>query len=115
MTEKTIVKDLEDKPDQTWTFLDGSKRNTIILSSVAIGKGIYLPGWTWSKHTGKIAGKESEAHIGYIISGKMMVMDAEGNKVEIGQGEAFEVQPGHDAWVIGKEPCVALDFSSLTK
>lgn len=56
--------------DKSWTFPDGSKRTVVILDSVAIGRGEYLPGWKWSKHVGQKTGKNSEAHIGYIVSGK---------------------------------------------
>jgi hypothetical protein len=38
------------------------------------------------------------------------VRDAEGNEAEVGPGDAFVVAAGHDAWVVGDEPCVALDF-----
>jgi Cupin domain len=55
-------------------------------------------------------GKESEEHIGYVISGRMAVRAKDGAEVEVGPGEAFIAAPGHDAWVLGEEPCVALDF-----
>lgn len=64
----------------------------------------------WSLHAGKQTGKASENHIGYIISGSMMIQDSTGNEIRVGPGDAFEVGPGHDAWVIGGEPCIALDF-----
>ena len=43
----------------------------------------------------------------------MTVRNASGTEVEVGAGDAFEVGPGNDAWVIGEEPCIALDFTSL--
>jgi len=49
-------------------------------------------------------------YIGYVISGRMMVKDPSGNEAEIEAGYAFEIAPGSDAWVIGDEPCIALDF-----
>ena len=85
------------------TFLDGSKRSVVILGSVAIGRGEYLPGWKWSKHAGPQTGKNSEAHIGYILSGRTVIRAANGEEVTVGPGTAFEVQPGHDAWVVGDE------------
>lgn len=54
---------------------------------------------------------ESQHHIGIIQSGKMAVKSADGSKIETGPGEAFEVGPGHDAWVVGDEMCIALDVS----
>jgi hypothetical protein len=40
----------------------------------------------------------------------MMVKDPSGNEAKIEPGYAFEIVPGSDAWVIGAEPCIALDF-----
>lgn len=91
-------------------FLDGSVRSTVILRSAAIGYGTYSPGWKWSLHAGAQTGKASENHIGYILSGCMIIQDASGVEMEVGPGEAFEVGPNGDAWVVGNEPCVALDF-----
>lgn len=91
-------------------FIDGSIRSTVLLRSAAIGLGTYNPGWKWSLHAGARTGKTSENHIGYIVSGSMIIQDATGFEIEVGPGEAFEVGQGHDAWVIGEEPCVALDF-----
>ena len=108
----TLAKNL-DNADRSWTFLDGSKRSVVTLESVAIGRGEYLPGWRWSLHVGRQTGKNSEAHIGYVLSGYMAVRGADGSEITVGPGEAFEVQPGHDAWVVGNKPCVALDFEHL--
>ncbi len=97
----------------SWTFLDGSTRSTVILENVAIGKGKYLPGWQWSKHTGIMTGKQSQSHIGYVVSGKMTIKDSNGKKISVGPGDAFKVGPGHDAWVEGDKPCIAMDFQLL--
>src|SRR6516162_5427123 len=91
------------------------ERSAIILESVFIGLGTYQPGWRWSKDIGAKSDRSSEAHIGYIISGKMAVRSASGEEVVVGPGEAFEAQSDHDAWVIGNEPCVSLDFGPHIK
>lgn len=94
-------------------FLDGSFRSHVALISATIGLGTYQPGWKWSLHVGPQTGKASENHIGHIISGRMVIQDSDGIEVEVGPGDSFEVMPGHDAWVIGDEACVALDFHAL--
>jgi hypothetical protein len=94
-------------------FLDGSIRSHAVLKSCAIGMGKYKPGWKWSIHAGAQTGKQSENHIGYIISGKMMIQDNNGVELEVGPGEAFEIGPGGNAWIIGSEACIALDFIPL--
>jgi hypothetical protein len=99
----------------SWTFLDGSRRTAVILDTVVIGKGEYRPGWKWSMHVGAMTGKKSEAHIGYILSGEMMIKDAGGKEMRVSSGEAFEVKPNHDAWVIGDIPCIAIDVCYLNK
>jgi uncharacterized cupin superfamily protein len=99
--------------EQSGKFLDESVRQTVQLKTAVIGLGTYQPGWKWSLHAGVQTGKLSENHIGYIVSGHMIVRDSDGVEVEIGPGDGFEVMPGHDAWVIGNEPCVALDFAIL--
>ena len=101
------------EPDRSRTFIDGSARSAVRLRSAAIGLGTYEPGWKWSSHAGAHTGKPSENHIGYLISGSIIVQDASGFEQQIGPGEAFEVAPGHDAWVVGSEPCIALDFAHL--
>jgi hypothetical protein len=99
----------------SWTFLDGSIRTAVILDTVVIGKGEYRPGWRWSTHVGAMTGKKSEAHIGYILSGEMMIKGPDGKEMKVSSGDAFEIKPNHDAWVIGNNPCVALDFCYIHK
>ncbi|MFH1874078.1 MAG: hypothetical protein ABH859_02705 [Pseudomonadota bacterium] len=107
-----IIKNLKNSEEKR-TFLDGSKRAMVVLKTAAIGQGEYLPGWKWSKHVGAQTGKASEAHIGYIISGQMIVQSPDGKQATVGPGDGFELGPEHDAWVIGNEPCIALDFYHL--
>lgn len=107
-----VIKNLENSGNSR-IFLDGSKRDVVILKTVAIGRGEYLPGWKWSKHAGVQTGKSSEAHIGYILSGQMVVQSPEGKELTVNSGDAFEMPPNHDAWVVGNDPCIALDFYPL--
>jgi len=106
-----VAKSLE-TPDGSDVFLDDSRRSRITLATVVLGRGVYRPGWRWSAHAQPTAGHESEAHVGYIISGRMIVRGPDGVQVEVRPGDAFEAPPGHDAWVVGDEPCVALDFAA---
>jgi quercetin dioxygenase-like cupin family protein len=99
-----------DSPDAAWVFLDQSERVAVQLQTAAIGRGVYQPGWRWSERAEPLSGRESEEHIGYVISGRMAVRAKDGTEVEVSPGEAFIAASGHDAWVVGEEPCVALDF-----
>src|SRR5436305_653160 len=100
-----------DLPDRRWTFSDQSERVAVQLRHVAIGRGVYRPGWRWSTHVGPISGKDADEHIGYVLSGRMAVRAKDGTVVEVGPGEGFIAAAGHDAWVLGDEPCVAMDFT----
>ena len=109
-----VAKNLEGT-ENLRTFGDGSKRTEVVLESAAVGRGEYLPGWRWSEHAGTQTGTDSEAHIGYILKGQMVIRGADGREVLVGPGDSFEAQPGHDAWVVGDEMCIAIDFERLGK
>jgi uncharacterized cupin superfamily protein len=109
MTDPAIKVGNFDWPDASWRFLDESERGALHLGQVAIGRGIYRPGWRWSEHVQPISGKKSAEHVAWIVSGRMSVRAKDGQEVEVGPGEAFSVAAGHDAWVVGDEPCVAMD------
>ena len=94
-------------------FLDGSARSHALLRSVAVGLGVYQPGWRWSRHAGPQTDEPSENHVGYVLSGTMMIQDTTGREQRVGPGFAFEIEAGGDAWVAGSEPCTALDFIPL--
>jgi uncharacterized cupin superfamily protein len=99
-----------DHPDTAWTFLDDSERGAVQLGDVTIGRGLYRSGWRWSEHVQPLSGKDSDEHVGYVISGRMRVRSKDGRELDLGPGDAFVAGPGHDAWVIGGDPCIALDF-----
>ena len=109
----TIVANSLDSIENQRFFVDGSKRTVVVLESVAVGRGEYLPGWKWSEHAGLQTGRSSEAHVGYILTGQMVIRGTDGTEVLVGPGDAFEAPPGHDAWVVGDELCIALDFEHL--
>ena len=96
-------------------FLDGSFRSCAQLRTCRVGLGIYQPGWRWSIHAGAQTGQPSQNHVGYVVSGRMTVRSAGGEEGVVNPGEAFEVSPGHDAWVEGDQPCIALDFDHVRR
>lgn len=109
-SQSGIVKGNPNDDNNARKFIDGSTRSFAPLRTAAIGFGTYQPGWKWSLHAGPQTGKDSENHIGYVISGQMMVKDPSGNEAVVNPGEAFEIVAGSDAWVIGNKNCIALDF-----
>jgi hypothetical protein len=72
------------------------------------------PGWRWSECIKPIVGTEScqVRHVGVIQSGRMHVIHDDGSEGEIGPGEAYVIEPGHDAWVVGGEQVIGFEFES---
>src|SRR5205085_522106 len=54
------------------------------------------------------------AHLGYVVSGRIHVASNDGSEVDLGPGDAYRLDPGHDAWVVGDEPVISLEFESKT-
>ena len=101
------------QPDRRTTFLDDSERVVVTLpGGSTIGHGTYEPGWRWSAHAQPLTGKDSQDHLGLVISGRMCVRARDGAEVVVGADDVFFAAAGSDAWVVGDEPCVALDFAA---
>ncbi len=107
--EQIAVSDFADSSSVT-AFLDGSTRTVAQIGPTWVGRGTYRPGWRWSKHVQPLHGRKSESHAGFVLSGAFGVRSHDGAEVVVRPGQAFYVAPGHDVWVIGDEPCEALDF-----
>src|SRR5882672_6257716 len=102
-----------DNPDEVRPFADEKGAAHIVnLASGPVGRGVFEPGWKWSKHVKPIAGTEScqAPHLGYCISGRMHVVMDDGEEMEMGPGDFTIIPPGHDAWTVGNEPCVVIDW-----
>ena len=101
-------------PDETRT----PKNATIQVVNVGgkpVMKATFHPGWKWSEDIKPVAGGDScqVHHFGYQISGKMHVESDDGTVIETGPGDVADIPPGHNAWVIGSEPVVMVDFGSI--
>jgi quercetin dioxygenase-like cupin family protein len=103
-----------DTPDETRPFADKGNAAVVNVGGHTILRGTFEPGWKWSEHVKPIAGTAScmASHTGYVLSGRLHVRMDDGTEGEVGPGDAFFCQPGHDAWVVGNEACVLLDFSA---
>jgi len=100
-----------DSPDETREFEHG-QLDLVRIGGSDIGRLTLQPGWRWSEHVKPIAGTDScqSPHFLYALSGRMAVAMDDGTEMEIGPGDVARIEPGHDAWVVGDEPCVAVDF-----
>src|SRR5262245_29178317 len=75
----------------------------------------FEPGWRWSQDMGPAVGTKScqSHHLGYAMSGRLHVETNDGIQMDVGPDEVYEIPPGHDAWVVGDEPFVTVDFEAM--
>ena len=101
-----------DRPDEV-RIVEKARVELIELGELAVGRAIFEPGWRWSDHVKPIVGTEScqVHHLGYVLSGHLHVEMTDGASLEVVGGDAFEIPPGHDAWVIGDEPWISVDWA----
>jgi quercetin dioxygenase-like cupin family protein len=99
-------------PDETRPFAARGKADVVALSTGPVLKAVFEPGWRWSEHVKPIAGTAScqIKHLGYVLSGRMKVVMDDGSEGEVGAGDVFAIAPGHDAWTVGEEPVVVVDW-----
>ncbi len=103
-------------PEETRPFTQGKgKLDLVNLETGPVGRATFEPGWKWSLHVKPIAGTDScqAAHMGYYVSGQMLVRMDDGEEIEYGPGDFAVIPPGHDAWTIGEEACVVIDWQGF--
>ena len=90
---------------------DKGHMDVVRVGGMAIGRAVFEPGFKWSECIKPIVHTESceLQHVGYVLNGKMKVVMNDGEELDIEQGQAIHVAPGHDAWTVGDEPCVVLE------
>ena len=99
------------KPDEVREFPRG-KAEILNIGGGAVGRLVFQPGWRWSEHVKPIAKTAScEApHFQYHVSGKLGIKMDDGTEIVAGPGDVTALPSGHDAWVIGDEPVVVIDW-----
>jgi hypothetical protein len=101
-------------PDETRTF-DKGKLELVTIGGNTFGRATFQPGWRWSTSVKPLVNTKScEApHLQYQVSGRLHVVMDDGSEDEFGPGDIALLPPGHDAWVVGDEPVVVIDFSGM--
>ncbi len=104
-------------PDETRPFAAKGHADFVNVSEHPVIYGTFEPGWRWSEHVKPIAGTDTcqAPHLLYCLSGRMHVAMDDGSEAEIGPGDVASIAPGHDAWTVGDEPCVAVDFGGYSQ
>ena len=102
-----------DTPDEVRSP-EKTRVDVVTVGNSEVGRLTLQPGWRWSECIKPVVGTDScqAEHLGYSISGRMHVEHEDGTTVEIGPGEAYVIAPGHDAWVLGDEEFVGVEFKS---
>ena len=100
-----------DNPDETRN-LPKATADVVNVGEVAVGYAVWQPGWRWSSDLRPLAGTDwcENHHLGYAISGTLYVLTESGDRLEIHGRSAYEIPPRHDAWVVGDEPAVVVDW-----
>ena len=107
-TDRPRTKNLS-APDETLALEKGSA-STVRVGELVVGRLVLEPGWRWSTHVRPIAGTASCQfhHVGFALSGAMDGRMDDGTGFGVEPGDVFDIPPGHDNWVVGEEPMVAL-------
>lgn len=84
----------------------GLRSEIIDLGGISVSRNVHGPGWRWATHVRPVVGTEwcQARHVGVTLSGRLRVITERGWQYDIGPGDLFHTQPGHDAWVVGDEP-----------
>jgi len=101
-------------PDEVRKF-DKGKVELVNIGGATIGRAVFEPGWKWSTSLKPIVNTRScEApHFQYHVSGTLKVVMDDGSEKELKAGDVSLLPSGHDAWVVGNEPVVVVDFQGM--
>src|SRR5215469_4783031 len=104
------------KPDETRNFDEG-KVELIALGGITFGRATLQPGWRWSTAVKPIAKTDSceASHFQYQVSGTLRIRMDDGTEFDCKPGDVSSIPPGHDAWVVGNEPVVIVDFQGMAE
>ena len=101
-------------PDEVREFPPG-RLELLDVGGAIVGRAVLEPGWRWSTSVQPIAGTKScEApHFQYHVSGVLRIKMDDGSEFDCKPGELSRIPPGHDAWVVGDESVVIVDFQGM--
>ena len=99
--------DEQRKPDKTVV-------DVVDLGGAKAARLTMQPGWKWSECVKPVAGTDSckVKHVGVVVAGQLHVVHDDGSEADVGAGDAYAIEPGHDAWVVGDEVFVGYEFES---
>ncbi len=92
--------------------IGGVKLDVASAGAARVKRMIYPPGFRWSKAMKSVVGTDRcmHAHVGFLARGEIHIEYADGCVVEFKAPQVVAIDPGHDGWVVGKEPVVLIEF-----
>lgn len=102
-----------DSPDETRTP-EKTRVDVVRSGDTTAARMTFQPGWRWSQCVKPVAGTDTcrLRHVGVVGSGRLVVRHDDGTELTLSAGDAYVIEPGHDAWVDGDEPFVGYEFES---
>jgi quercetin dioxygenase-like cupin family protein len=102
-----------DSPDETRTP-EKTRIEVVRVGGTTAARFTFQPGWRWSECVKPVAGTDScqARHVGVVQEGRLAVRHEDGSEVELTPGDAYVIEPGHDAWVVGDDQFVGFEFES---
>lgn len=103
-----------DRPHEVREFPAG-RLDLVTIGGATIGRAVFQPGWRWSSSVQPLAKTKScEApHFQFHVSGVLRVLMDDGSEFDCRPGDVSLLPSGHDAWVVGDEPAVVVDFQGM--
>jgi mannose-6-phosphate isomerase-like protein (cupin superfamily) len=100
-----------ESPDETRTP-DKTRVDVVHLGGTTAARFTLQPGWRWSECVKPVAGTDScqHRHVGVVQAGRMRVTHDDGTELELEPGDAYVIDPGHDAEILGEDPFVGFEF-----
>ena len=113
VTEKSEMKSFN-APEEVRTFPNG-KLELVTIGGAPVGRATLEPGWRWQTSVQPLAQTKScEApHFQYHVAGTLHVVMDDGTEFDCRAGDVSLLPQGHDAWVVGDEPVVIVDFQGM--
>jgi hypothetical protein len=99
------------RPDAIRPFPNG-RAEIVAVAGGEVGRLVFEPGWRWSNDVKPIAKTDScqAPHLQYHVSGRLAIRMDDGTELIAGPGDITSLPSGHDAWVVGDEQVVTVDW-----
>ena len=95
----------------------GVKIEAVAAANGQVKRVVYPPGFRWSTHMKPVVGTElcMHGHVGFLSSGRVRGQYGDGCVFDFTAPQVVVLEPGHDAWVVGREPAVLIQFDAAAQ